>query len=95
MTEHNPLRDMLSNVMSGDLKAAGESFSMAMDTKVGEALDAEKVAIASSLYAEGKKHHVAEDDHEDEETEGEEAEGDKKKKKSEEDEEDDAEESEE
>ena len=94
MTEHNPLRDMLSNVMSGDLKAAGEAFSTAMDTKVGEALDAEKVAIASSLYAEAKE-PVAEDDHEDEEAEGEEAEGDKKKKKSEEDEEDDAEESEE
>jgi len=86
MTEHNPLRDMLSNVMSGDLKAAGEAFGSAMDSKVGEALDAEKVAIASSLYAEAKE-PVAEDDHEDE---GEEAEGDKKKKKSEEDDEEDA-----
>lgn len=46
----NPIESIVDDAIAGNFADAGKTLASVMDAKVSDILDAEKVAIASSLY---------------------------------------------
>lgn len=46
----NPIESIVDDAIAGNFTDAGKTLASVMDAKVSDILDAEKVAIASSLY---------------------------------------------
>lgn len=46
----NPIESIVDDAIAGNFTDAGKTLGAVMDAKVSDILDAEKVAIASSLY---------------------------------------------
>lgn len=76
------IRDMVSKIMDGDLVGARSDFESAMSERVSDALDAEKIKVAASVYEGISPEELDEESDCEDDDEDDDDEEDSKKKKS-------------
>ena len=61
------IEDLIDNIAAQDFAKAGPMFSDILNNKISDAFEAEKAAIAASMFSGPKEDQNKEDDQEDEE----------------------------
>lgn len=60
--ERSTIEDLINNAMAGDYNAAGNVFNNLMASKTQDALDQEKIAVASQIFNQIEDDEEVEDD---------------------------------
>ena len=63
--ETNPLMDFVNNISVGELNKANGNFNDLIAGKMGDALEAQRIAVAQSIFGEPQEAELSDEDIED------------------------------
>jgi hypothetical protein len=63
--ETNPLMDFVNNISVGELNKANGNFNDLIANKMGDALEAQRIAVAQSIFGEPQEAELSDEDIED------------------------------
>ena len=60
--ETNPLMDFVNNISVGELNKANGNFNDLIANKMGDAIEAQRIAVAQSIFGEPQEAELSDDD---------------------------------